>query len=150
MAMNRPSTLRSIDFAIVTISLAVIGTALGCLLFITADQAAAAADPRVRRYLLRLSWITLTLLLLLVVLFAWLVARRVSLRLQQRRRPAEPTPYLDAWALAGQRFKLSAEQEKELDELEIEPPRPGDQTEGDEKGDAEDDEEDDKAGPTWR
>ena len=42
MAINRPSTLRSIDFAIVIISLAVIGTAMGCLLFIT-------IQPRRRR-----------------------------------------------------------------------------------------------------
>lgn len=150
MAIDRPSVLRSIDFAIVAISLAVIGTALGCLVFITTSHAAAATDPNVRRYLLRLAWISLTLLLFVVLVFVWLVVRRVSLLMRQRRRPAEPTPYLDAWALAGKRFKLSAEDERALAELEIEPPQPEDEGQDEDEDEAQDDEGRDKPGPTWR
>ena len=85
----------------------------------------------------------------MVVVFVWLVVRRVSVRMRQRRRPAEPTPYLDAWALAGQRFKLSPEDEKALAELEIEPP-PSQEPEGDEEDQTEDEEGRDKPGPSWR
>ncbi|MCJ7545188.1 MAG: hypothetical protein MUP47_11635 [Phycisphaerae bacterium] len=150
MAIDRPSVLRSVDFAIVAISLAVIGTALGCLVFITTGHAAAATDPNVRRYLLRLAWISLTLLLFVVLVFVWLVVRRVSLRMRQRRQPAEPTPYLDAWALAGKRFKLSAEDERALAELEIEPPQAQEEGEDQNEDKPEDDEGPDKPGPTWR
>lgn len=152
MAIDRPSILRSIDFAIVAISLAVIGTAMGCLVFITAKHATVTTDPQVRRSLARLSWYAFTLLLGVVVLFIWLVVRRVSLLMRQRRRPAEPTPYLDAWTLAGKRFKLSAEDEQALAELEIEPPESDGQAREDDKAqnEAENDEEGDKPGPSWR
>ncbi len=119
MAINRPSVFRSIDFAVVVISLVVIGTALGCLVFITTGHAAAEPDPNVRRYLARLSWIALTLLLFVVVVFVWMVVRYVSLRMRQRSKLAEPTTYLDAWTLAGKRFKLSPKDEQELAELDI-------------------------------
>jgi hypothetical protein len=132
MAMNRPSILRRIDFAIVVISLVVIGTALGCLVFITSGYAAVEHDPNTHRYLARLSLISLILLLFVVFVFAWIVMRYVFLRLQHRGQPGRPTPYVDAWTLAGKRFKLSAEQEQELDELEIEPPRPEDKGDRDE------------------
>jgi membrane protein implicated in regulation of membrane protease activity len=129
MAINRPSVFRSIDFAIVAISLVVIGTALGCLVFITTGYAAAEKDPNVHRYLARLSWIALTLLLFVVVVFAWVVVRYVSLRLRQRSKLAEPTTYLDAWALAGKRFKLSAKDEQDLADLEIKEPHSDDEAE---------------------
>lgn len=127
MAMNRPSMLRRIDFAIMVISLVVIGTALGCLMVITSRYAAVEHDPNVHRYLARLSLIALLLLLFVVFVFSWMVMRYVFLRLRHRGQPRQPTPYVDAWTLAGKRFKLSAEQERELDELDIEPPRPGDE-----------------------
>jgi membrane protein implicated in regulation of membrane protease activity len=142
MVINRPSVFRSIDFAIVAISLVVIGTALGCLLFITAGHAAAEPDPNVRQYLARLSWIALTLLLFVVVVFVWMVVRYVSLRLRQRSKLAEPTTYLDAWALAGKRFKLSAKDVQDLAELEI--GEDGDQDEEEDKPGG------DKDGPSWR
>jgi membrane protein implicated in regulation of membrane protease activity len=140
MAINRPSTLRSIDFAIAAISLAVIGTSLGCLVFIAIGHASTASEPAVRRYLLRLAWISLTLLLFVVLVFAWLVVRRVSARMRERRRTPQPTPYLDAWALAGQRFKLSEEDERALAELDAELREPREEPD-DRNGQAEDDEE---------
>lgn len=155
MAIDRPSTLRNIDFAIVVISLAVIGTALGCLVFIAANQATATEDPDLRRSLARLAWIALTMLLFVVVVFIWLLARRVFGRLREQRRRAEPTPYLDAWTLAGQRFKLSAEQERELDELDIDALRSDDDSKPPDESsppDSDDDNPDtpDKPRPTWR
>lgn len=155
MAIDRPSTLPSIDFAIVAISLAVIGTALGCLVFVTADHAAATTDPATRRYLARLAWMSLALLMLVVVLFVWLVVRRISARVRHRRRPAGPTPYLDAWTLAGQRFKLSSEDAKALEELEIEPRGDGESNQNGSADDAPPQNEDgdadsDKPGRQWR
>jgi membrane protein implicated in regulation of membrane protease activity len=134
MAIDRPSVLRSIDFAIVAISLMVMATALGCLMFVAIHYAGVATDPHVRRYLLRLAWVTLTLLLLLVFLFIWLVVRRVSWRMRQRRERSQPTPYVDSWALAGERFKLTPQQERELDELEIDLPGADGQAESDGDG----------------
>ncbi|MGA2266652.1 MAG: hypothetical protein ABSH10_09530 [Phycisphaerae bacterium] len=139
MAMNRPSMIRRIDFAIMIISLVVIGTALGCLMVITSRYAAIEHDPNVHRYLARLSLIALLLLLFVVFVFCWMVMRYVFLRLRHRGQPRRPTPYVNAWALAGKRFKLSAEQERELDELDIEPPQPedkGDQEEGEDQADS--------------
>jgi len=69
-------------------------------------KAADLADTEVKGYFLNVAWILLALMLLAVLMLIWLAIRFVGnyLRLQKR---GEKTPYVDAWAEAGKRFKLN-------------------------------------------
>ena len=72
-------------------------------------------DPDLRRALLRLAWMSLTLMLGAVVLLAWATLRFVRQRrkVHQPDRPAEPRT--DAWVEAGRRFQLEDSDQPDAD-----------------------------------
>jgi amino acid transporter len=110
----------SLNFAAVVIMLTAMGAAMGAMAYITASQAAAETDPNLRRNLARLAWMSLTLLLILVVVLTWTIIRHISARRSGNVTKPAPTPCIDAWKLAGRRFRLSADQEAEAQQLEDE------------------------------
>jgi hypothetical protein len=118
--IERRNILRSVDFAIVAVTLAALGAGLATLLYITSSQAAIETDPHTRRYLFRLAWLSLAMLLLTVMIFTWVLLRYLAHRLGRAKRPP-PTPYVDAWSLAGQRYKLKDHPQDLGDESEWEP-----------------------------
>ncbi|MFA6134300.1 MAG: hypothetical protein WC869_09840 [Phycisphaerae bacterium] len=134
--MKESRLLRSVDFAILAIVLVGAGVALGALSYITASFAATETNPATRRFLARLAWMSLSLALLLMVVLAWVWIRHV--RVRRALKMPEPTPYVDAWELAGKRFKLSPQQreagERELAELDDEEFRGWQQDEEDKDG----------------
>jgi len=95
----------SISLGILILSLTVLACALGILTLLTARAANATDDIEVRRFVGRLAWFSLALLGFTIVLLFWSVVRGFRSRIHQRRGRAR-TPYVDAWALAGKRFKL--------------------------------------------
>lgn len=105
MEIEQRKILRSIDFAIVAVLLVALGAGLGALLYITSSQASVETEPRTRGYLLRLAWLSLAMLLLTVLIFTWVVVRYAAHRFK-RSKPHEPTAYVDAWALAGRRYRV--------------------------------------------
>ncbi|HDZ43141.1 hypothetical protein LCGC14_0320930 [marine sediment metagenome] len=72
-------------------------------------------DPDLRRVLLRLAWLSLTLMLGAVVLLAWATLRFVRQRrkVEQPERPAGPRT--DAWVEAGRRFQLEDADQPDAD-----------------------------------
>jgi len=119
MAIEHPRLLRRIEFAVVVITLIVMATGLLCLMFIAAGHAAKESDVELRRTLARLAWMSFALAALVFLVLAWLVIRYVSHYLRQRKAKPQPTPYLDAWALAGERFKLPPDTPETLADLGI-------------------------------
>jgi hypothetical protein len=108
------------------VSLLVLAGGMGALLWITLDQAAAADNER-RRGMLMIAWMSLAMLTLSLLLLLWAVLRWVRARQGPLKR-AEPTPYVDAWSLAGQRMQTPPDEDDEDDV------RPGDDEGNDEAG----------------
>jgi hypothetical protein len=121
--VEQRNILRSVDFAVVAVLLAALGAGLAALLYITSCQASVETDPNTRRYLLRLAWLSLAMLLLTVLIFTWVVVRYAAYRFR-RSKPRQPTPYVDAWALAGQRYRVDEHPEDVGDELDWGQDRP--------------------------
>ena len=103
--MTHPNTSRALNSILLVVLLGAMAAALAALTIVTARAAAAAEDPDLQRVVARLAWLTLVLLAVTLLLLLWAVMRLVRSRLPRPRRSA-PTPYVDAWALAGRRFKL--------------------------------------------
>jgi len=98
-------TTRTLHFVILISALAVIVIGLSALTILTAHAAAAAPDAPTRKLLLRLAWLSLVLLAMTLVLLLWAAMRLVRSRIRFSKGPTT-TPYVDAWSLAGKRFKL--------------------------------------------
>jgi len=62
------------------------------------------AQP-VRKHMYRLLWLAMAVLSVDLVILFWLAVRYISAR-GRRREASGETPYVDAWAAAGERFKV--------------------------------------------
>jgi len=113
MEMNEYKKLRTVNSIILIVSLAGTTVGLGVLVWLTA-RGAAQAEGDLRRYLARLAWLALALMSITSVLLMWVVIRLISSKLFVRENRS-PTPYVDAWSLAGQRLKLPPDQEGDED-----------------------------------
>ena len=113
MEVNRPNPARTVSFAVLFTSLIVAAGVLAALLAIVLRQAETADEPEVRRLLMVVAWTSLVLLAVDMVLLLWGAARMLSRRYgwPQKRRP--PTPHVDAWAEAGRRARLEADDEED-------------------------------------
>jgi membrane protein implicated in regulation of membrane protease activity len=121
MEVKQGKTSRAVSFAIGAIMLTAIGSAMGSLVFIMLSRAAGETQSDVRKFLYRMAVIAVVLFLLVVIVFVRMLCQYVSFRLKGEKRP--PTPYVDAWALAGKRYKLTDEEKQieTLEDLDIEP-----------------------------
>jgi len=113
--MNRRTTSRAINFTILTVSLLAIAVVLAAILYVTITTAIQAPDRRTKRLVLTLAWTSLAALGGTLVLLLWVVIRWIRCRLQPEA-PHGPTPVVDAWAEAGERFQLEEDDEDEGDE----------------------------------
>ena len=109
---------------------------LGLILFVSAvlvvslRQAGQETDARQEGWV-RLALLSVGILGVLLVVLVAIVSRRLAGAVSRRRR-LEPTEHLDAWAVAGRRFRLPPEQG------DAEGPE-GDAPDGEEHEDDEDD-----------
>ncbi len=114
MAIEDDTTSHSTSFAVILVGLAVICVGLGAMMFITIDAASTATDLATRKLLARLSWLSLVLLCLAVLMTTWVIMRYVRHRLRGvAAAPAEPSSYVNAWEEAGKRFELNEDNEPE-------------------------------------
>ena len=111
MEIEKARKIQTINFVILIITLAAIAAGLAVLIGLTTRAAAAVDDAQAQRLLARLAWVSVALLALTLIVLLWMVMRFVRRRFRPPGRSC--TPYVDAWALAGQRFKL---EENPLDE----------------------------------
>lgn len=77
-------------------------------------DAAIAAAPEHKGYLARLAWVCVVVAAMTAVALIWVVMRFLSFRLTGGDKRT-PTEHVDAWKLAGQRFKLTEEDEDRLE-----------------------------------
>jgi len=113
--MNRRTTSRAINFTILTVSLMAIAVVLAAMLYVTVTFASQAPDRRTKRLVLTLAWTSLAALGGTLLLLMWVVIRWIRCRLRSEA-PRKPTPVVDAWAEAGERFQLEEDDEEEGEE----------------------------------
>jgi membrane protein implicated in regulation of membrane protease activity len=102
------------SFVVVLVGLVIICVGLGAMMFITIEAASATTDLAVRKLLARLSWLSLVLLCLALLMTTWVLMRYVRHRLRDgAAAPAEPSSYVNAWEIAGKRFQLNEDNEPE-------------------------------------
>jgi hypothetical protein len=106
-----------VNLVLLIAALGAIASGLAVQTFITARAISQIDDSAVESLLARLAWLSTVLLALTLMLLFWTVARLFRWRLSARRRIG-PTPYVDAWSLAGQRMNVPAEEEGEDPDLE--------------------------------
>lgn len=118
MEMTNLHRRQTAHFATAVVFLAAMLAGLGVVCYLTL-QASASADPQVKRVLARLAWVSFALLGSTLVVLFWVIIHFIVQRL---REPLDhtPTPYVDAWALAGQRVK-PIEEDQDEDEQEDAP-----------------------------
>jgi len=105
--IEKPKPNATVRFVVLSAALLVMIVVLGVLLLV-ALEAAEDADAQTRSYLARMAWLFLIMLLLTVLCLFWLSIRYLIIWTRTRARRHE-TPYVNAWAMAGQRFKLDEE-----------------------------------------
>lgn len=117
MEIDKQRTVRTANFIILIVSLTAMATGLALLTLVTTRAAGRIGDTETQKLLMRLAWVALALLCLTLVLLLWAVMRFVRSRIRFSRQRTH-TPYVDAWALAGKRFKLPEEQPEGNDDHE--------------------------------
>jgi len=89
---------------ILAVTLLVAGGLMCYLMAVVLSAAARTADPTRRDFLTKLAIICLLTVLWDFILLVWVAWRIIAYRLRPTRHA--PTPYINAWALAGRRFRL--------------------------------------------
>lgn len=141
MALDTDPSSRPLSLPVI-IGLVIICCGLAAMMFITINEASVVQDPAVKRLLARLSWMSLVLLCVAMLMTLWVSLRHVRLHMRDRSpEPSEPTSYVNAWELAGKRFQLNED---------TEPDDPDYLT--DDEAEDDDDSDDDAPGPRdrWR
>lgn len=115
---ERPDA-RLINSVVLVVALIAIAGGVAYLMFSSLQAAGQVEDPLAKKILIRLAWVALVLLAIAVILLVWAIMRLIRLRIGFRRSHSR-APYVDAWALAGQRFQLDKddlpEQEDDRDD----------------------------------
>ena len=119
MEIDNPRTFRTINSIILLAALSLIAAGLVLLTVLTTQAASNVEDADLQKQLARLAWIATVLLGLTLVLLLWAVMRLVRSRMNLGQRHP-PTPYVDAWALAGQRMQVPDDDDEEDVEIEDE------------------------------
>ena len=111
MEVGPPTKWGTARYLILMVTLAMIGAALGAAVIVFA-RGSAGEDPAKLRYRLYASLVGLALLAMTLVGLGWMLARFAAYR-TRRRQGRYSTYYVDAWAAAGKRFKLSEDDEED-------------------------------------
>jgi len=109
--MRRYRAMRLVNFVLTSAGLAAGAGALMALILITTRHASL-SQGETRSAVVRLAWLATALLALCLLMLTWVIARYARERLHIERERTK-TPYVDAWAEAGRRLKLSEEQNDE-------------------------------------
>jgi len=105
-----------ISWIIAIATLGVIAAAQGYQIALS-TRIAGQVDPAHRKDVHRLAWLAVTVLSVDLVMLFWLSLRYLSAR--GRRHDAHAaTPYVDAWAAAGQRLDVSEPENGDDDEFD--------------------------------
>ena len=86
------------------VTLLIAGGMMCYLMAMVLSAAGKTADPQRRDFLAKLALICLLTVLWDFILLIWVAWRIIACRLRPTRHG--PTPYINAWALAGRRFRL--------------------------------------------
>ena len=106
MDIEEPNRAQAVSWTIAVVTLAVIAVAQVYQIAV-ATSAAGRIDLPERKYMHRLAWLALAMLSVDLVVLFWLAVRFFSRRSRQGETRGDKTPYVDAWAAAGERFQLS-------------------------------------------
>ena len=116
MEIDGTKTSRLVNFIISVVLLtAMVGGLVSLIVVATQVAGSAEVDEATLKYWGRLASVALILLALVVVVLFWTVVRFVFRR-HRGRQSHPPTPYVDAWAIAGRRFRLPDDQDDAEDE----------------------------------
>lgn len=123
MDIEEPNRAGTVSWTIAVATLAFIAVTQVYQIAV-ATSAASHIDLPERKYMHRLAWLALAVLSVDLVVLFWLAVRFFSRRSRQGEMHGEQTPYVDAWATAGERFQLSevddddnADSDDETDQL---------------------------------
>jgi hypothetical protein len=116
--MKTSPTFRAVNFALTVTALVFGAGSFAALMLITLRFADPADGPQ-QTYLLRMAQISAVLLALCLILLAWTLLRH--LRLPNRAERTQ-TPYVDAWAEAGRRFRFDEEDDLDVDNDDFDVP----------------------------
>jgi len=111
MEIDRQGTLHAASFTIVTVTLTAVCAGLVAIIVIT-TQGARESEGAVKDYFYYMAWLSLALLALSIIVLVWMVIHRVSRHIG-RRSARKATEHVDAWALAGKRFKLDEDADEQ-------------------------------------
>ena len=127
------------------VTLVIAGGVMGYLLF-SLLRAAGHEPPGDRQNAMtRLAWVCLVMVLVDFIMLVAVAWRMVKLWL--RPQSHGPTPYIDAWSLAGQR--MGTDENRPIDILDEDEEHDVDPKKDDDKGDGEDDEKGDDEKGKW-
>ena len=93
------------------VAMIVVAAAMGALMWLSLSAAGWAHQPQ-RKGLLIIAWMSLAMLCVCLLGLSWLVVGVLTDRFRRKGR-AEPTPYVDAWKLSGERFRLDETQDED-------------------------------------
>ena len=105
MDIEEPNRARTVSWTIAVGTLVLIAAAQVYQIAV-ATNAAGRIDLPERKYMHRLAWLALVVLSVDLVVLFWLAVRFFSSRSRRHEAHGDRTPYVDAWAAAGERFQL--------------------------------------------
>ncbi len=112
MDLDDPRRLQTVNFIVLIVVLGILTVGLGSLTYLATGAAAQAESENMQKLLARLAWVSLSMLCIALLLLFWTVIRFCRRRFPTSH-PTSETPYVDAWSLAGERFKLDEEEQEE-------------------------------------
>jgi len=110
MDLDPRSSRSLVTTAVVAVVLVVSAVGLG-LQIAMISRAARELSPAARDHLGRIAWIALILLTLDLLAMFWLGIRVLAGRFGSSLPRRKQLPYVDAWSVAGKRFRLDEEEE---------------------------------------
>lgn len=110
MEVDRPRTYRTVSLVLQLAALAAVAAGLADMLVGLVGLAGQRLNPAQQRLVLRMAWLSGAVLCLTTVLVLWTGIRLLK-ALKGLPRRHGPTPYVNAWALAGKRIVVDDDDE---------------------------------------
>ena len=102
-----PGRRNAVSLVARCVILVTMGAVLATLLVVMLNAAAATPQTQTRKGLMILAIICLAVLAVTVVLLVWTIVRYLAMRAEAAAMTHTKTEHVDAWELAGKRFRLS-------------------------------------------